>query len=114
MTGDPKCKVRVSVTNSIQLTAKFAMSITDFFKDDGVTKFIDRMCALLKITDKSRVKIVGVFEGSVEVVAQILPPPVSILGSAEVDAAVQAQQIAQLNAQVQTLISSGSFEQAMS
>jgi len=40
------------------------MPITDFFKDDGVTRFINRMCALLKINDTSRVKVVGVYSGS--------------------------------------------------
>jgi len=56
--------VRVSLTNTIQLTARFDMPITDFFKDDGVTRFINRMCALLKINDTSRVKVVGVYSGS--------------------------------------------------
>jgi hypothetical protein len=65
VTGDPNCKVRVTLTDSIQLTAKFDMPIANFYRDDGVTKFIDRMCALLQITDKSRVKIVGVYQGSV-------------------------------------------------
>ena len=32
---------------------------------DGKTKFIDRVCALLGIDDYSRVKIVGIYEGSV-------------------------------------------------
>ncbi len=41
------------------------MNIDDFFRDDGVTKFINRMCALLKINDTSRVKIVGIYTGSV-------------------------------------------------
>jgi hypothetical protein len=74
VTGDKDCQVRVSLTNSIQLTARFAMDIGDFFNKDGQTKFIDRMCALLEITDISRVKIVGVFSGSTEVMAYIDEP----------------------------------------
>lgn len=61
------------MTNSIQLTTKFDMNIDDFYKDDGVTKFINRLCALLQITDTSRVKVVGVWSGSVNVVANIEP-----------------------------------------
>lgn len=63
--------VRVSLTNSIQLTARFAMDINDFFTVDGETTFVDRLCALLLIEDRSRVKIVGVYQGSVQVVAVI-------------------------------------------
>lgn len=73
VTGDPSCKVRVTLTNSIQLTTKFDMNIDDFYKDDGVTKFINRLCALLKITDTSRVKVVGVWAGSVNIVTNIEP-----------------------------------------
>ena len=46
--------MRVSLTNSIQLTARFSMDINSFFANDGVTKFIDRMCAVLGIIDTSR------------------------------------------------------------
>ena len=77
VTGDANCKVRVVLTNSIQLTAKFDIAISDFYNNKGVTLFIDKMCALLQIYDKSRVKVVGVYEGSVEVVAMIEPPAVS-------------------------------------
>lgn len=71
ITGNSACKVRVTLTNSIQLTTKFDMNIDDFYKDDGVTKFINRLCALLQITDTSRVKVVGVWAGSVNIVANI-------------------------------------------
>lgn len=71
MTGHKDCQVRVSLTNSIQLTARFSMDINDFFNIDGETKFIDRMCALLNVTDTSRLKIVGVFTGSVVIRAYL-------------------------------------------
>ncbi len=65
ITGDAKCLVRVSLSNSIQLTARFAMDINDFYSNNGQTKFIDRMCALLNVADTSRLKIVGIYNGSV-------------------------------------------------
>lgn len=71
LTADRDCQVRVSLTNSIQLTARFNMDINDFFAIDGQTKFIDRMCAVLGIVDTSRLKIVGIYNGSVTVVAYI-------------------------------------------
>ena len=65
--GDRTCFPRVTLTNSIYLHTKFNMDLKTFYEMDGVTKFIDRICALLKIQDYSRVKIVGVYEGSVVV-----------------------------------------------
>jgi hypothetical protein len=64
ITGDLNCQVRVTLTNSIQLTTRFAMDIATFFNIDGQTKFIDRIAALLGISDVSRIKVVGVFTGS--------------------------------------------------
>lgn len=85
VTGDPNCKVRVTLTNSIQLTARFAMNIDDFFRDDGMTKFINRMCALLSINDTSRVKIVGIYTGSVQIVSIIDPAVQSLANSTSSD-----------------------------
>ncbi len=47
------------------------MDINLFFSNDGQTKFIDRMCAVLGITDTSRLKIVSIYNGSVSVTAFI-------------------------------------------
>lgn len=66
-----ECEVRLTVTNSIQLKTWLSMSIDEFWAKDGDTLFIDRLAALLDITDKSRIKIVGVYNGSVQIVAFI-------------------------------------------
>ena len=47
------------------------MTIKEFYEMDGETKFIDRVCVMLGIYDYSRVKIVGVYEGSVVIDALI-------------------------------------------
>ena len=65
------------------------MNIDDFFREDGVTKFVNRMSALLKITDASRVKVVGVYTGSVQVVAVIEPPMIALINSTEADPVAQ-------------------------
>lgn len=49
------------------------MDIFTFFNSDGVTKFIDRVCAFLNIVDTSRVKVVGVSSGSTNILAVITP-----------------------------------------
>ena len=62
----------VELVDTIQLTTRFAMDISDFYKDSSIgTRFIDRMCALLNISDVSRVKIVGVFSGSIQIVCNV-------------------------------------------
>lgn len=50
------------------------MDINDFFSNNGQTLFIDRMCALLQVNDTSRLKIVGVYNGSVTVVSYLEAP----------------------------------------
>jgi len=113
VTGDPSCKVRVSLTNSIQLTARFDMNIDDFFRDDGVTRFIDRMCALLKINDTSRVKVVGVYAGSVEVITYIEPEPVAIDFSTTLNNTAQVSALTAVQATINDVISNGSFASEM-
>lgn len=71
ITSNPECRPRVTLTNAIFLTAKFTIDIDAFFAADGRTKFIDRMAALLGIEDRSRIKVVGIYRGSVEVESYI-------------------------------------------
>jgi hypothetical protein len=58
---------RLTRTNSIKLTAKFNMDINTFYAMDGRTQFIDRMAELLGINDRSRIKVVGIYRGSVSI-----------------------------------------------
>ncbi len=85
MTGNPNCLVRVSLINSIQVNARFAMSLDEFHKNDGATKFVNRMCALMGINDTSRVKIVGIYTGSVSIIAVIEPPMIPLINSTQND-----------------------------
>jgi hypothetical protein len=59
--------VEVSLTETIQLTTRFAIDVADFFANNKMSSFISNLCALLGITDTSRVKVVGVISGSTEV-----------------------------------------------
>ena len=43
------------------------MDINTFYAMDGRTQFIDRMAALLGINDRSRIKVVGIYRGSVSI-----------------------------------------------
>ena len=107
MTGDPNCKVRVSLTNSIQLTSRFSMDINDFFNKDGQTQFINRMAALLQITDYSRIKIVGVYSGSVIITTYIDAEPVPIDKSTSADHTESATALVTLQNKLEKMIKSG-------
>jgi hypothetical protein len=61
--GNSGCQVRVTITNNIQVTARLQTTVEEFFNNGGVTKFVDRMCAILNITT-DRLKVVGVYSGS--------------------------------------------------
>lgn len=61
----------ISLVDSISLTTHFAVDINTFFSSNLLTTFINNLCALLKITDTSRVKVVGVYNGSVIINTQI-------------------------------------------
>lgn len=68
------CLLVVEVTESVQLTTHFAADISNFFNSNStITNFINNLCALLNIVDTSRVKVVGVFNGSTTVTAVVSP-----------------------------------------
>lgn len=71
LTEDPDCTAVISVVDSISLTTHFAVDINTFFTSNAITSFINNLCAILKITDTSRVKVVGVYSGSTVVNAII-------------------------------------------
>ena len=74
VTGDSNCMVRVSLTNSVQLTLHFAMDINDFWRVNGPTRLVDRVCAVFGIVDQSRVKIASIYTGSVSVTLFLSAP----------------------------------------
>jgi hypothetical protein len=56
----------------VQLTTHFSMNIVNFFDNNNtLTNFINNIAALLKISDTSRIKVVGIFSGSTIVTTQV-------------------------------------------
>ena len=79
------------------------MNISDFFNNqNSQTLFIDRLSASLGITDKSRVKIVGVYPGSITVMSHVYPSN-----------ATNAVPMTQVNQNVQSAIQSGTLANNM-
>lgn len=64
LTEDPDCTAVISVVDSISLTTHFAVDVNTFFTSNALSSFINNLCAILRITDTSRVKVVGVYSGS--------------------------------------------------
>ena len=71
VSGGDNCQVRVRLTNHIKLTARLDIPISDFYSNDGATSFLTNICAFLGI-DTSRMRIVGIREGSTVVLAEII------------------------------------------
>lgn len=114
VTGHPQCLVRVSLINSVQLTARFAISMDDFFRSDGAARFVNKMCALLKITDTSRVKIVGIYTGSVQLVAIIEPAMIDLANSTQADRIAEYDDVTYMQRLMTELIGNGTFRTEMS
>ena len=114
LNGDPDCLPRITVTNSIQLHVKFNMSIAKFFEMDGKTKFIDRVCTLLEIDDYSRVKIVGIYEGSV-IIDSFVEEAVDVSenGTNLTNTTDGAMEMEELNNKLNQLNASGEFNATM-
>lgn len=109
VTGDPSCLVRVRLTSVVQLTMRFAMNINDFFNTGGPTRLVDRMCAIFHISDQSKVKIVGIYSGSVIVVVQIAsstPPD----NSYAFDASADINEATQILANITSTSTDGQFD----
>jgi hypothetical protein len=62
----------VSLTSNVQVSARLQTTVTEFFSNGGVTKFVDRMCAYLNIST-DRLKVVGVYSGSAVVDFYVIP-----------------------------------------
>ena len=62
-TGEDSCKLRVRNSNAIALNARLDISVDDFYKNDGVTNFLDRVAARLGLS-LDRLRIVNIKQGS--------------------------------------------------
>jgi hypothetical protein len=100
----------VRLTNAVQLTLRFAVDINTFFSTNGPTRLVDRMCAIFNINDQSRVKIVGVYEGSTLLVLQISTEN----NGSTTGNTTDTQSLITLNNQIQATYSSGQLASDLS
>ena len=89
--------------DAIMTSVRLAWTATEFFSGDGATTFTQRLASVLGI-DITRVKIVSVFEGSLNVQVQILDDPTKQVTSTTTAAVTSApESVAQL-AQLTTVL----------
>ena len=77
VTGASNCTVRVTLTSSVQVTARLSVEVSTFYENNGAVKFLDLISAFLNIPT-NRLKIVGVYSGST-IVDFIITPVVSAI-----------------------------------
>ena len=70
----PGCLVLIIPRDAIITSVRMQWTAAEFFASGGATTFAQRMASVLGI-DASRIKIVSVFEGSLNVGVQILDNP---------------------------------------
>lgn len=58
------CEITVRPKDSIATKVRMEWTMSEFYGDGGTTRFVDRMAAALGI-DRSRIKVMSVYEGSV-------------------------------------------------
>lgn len=109
VTGASDCMVRVSLTNSVQLTLHFAMNINDFYQTNGTTRLVDRICALFGIVDQSRVKIVSIYTGSANVTVIISDTLVPESESTTANLSAGVSSIKLLKAAIDASLASGTL-----
>ena len=66
LTGEDSCRLEIKNSNAIALNARMDISVDDFYKNDGLTNFIDRVAASLNIS-RDRIRVVRVYTGSTHV-----------------------------------------------
>lgn len=60
------CNVTVAAVDSIMTSVRLNWTLSEFFKDGGTTKFVDRFASVLGIKP-ANIKVVAVYTGSVVV-----------------------------------------------
>lgn len=87
----PGCTINVIPRDAIMTSVRLQWTAEQFFKGDGATTFTQRLAAVLGI-DITRVKIVSVYEGSLNVEVQILDDPLTQTVNEETQAVTSTQQ----------------------
>ena len=69
---DQDCKFTIEPVDAIQGFVRIDWTMAEFFADDGVSRFINKLASVLNIPP-SRIKVAGVRQGSVIVDVTIEP-----------------------------------------
>lgn len=107
---EPGCIAVIAPRDAILSSVRLQWTAAEFFDGDGVTTFCQRMASVLGI-DASRVKVVSVYEGSLNVDFQVLSNPATMTTAADGTVTSSAQSMAELsniNSVITTALTKGS------
>lgn len=82
---DGTCEMKIIPRDAIMTQVRIEWTMAEFFDNGGTTTFVDRLCGSLGI-HASTVKVVGVFDGSVQIDYEITPSPDEPLSIAQIQA----------------------------
>ena len=104
--------IRLSFVNSVKASIKLNNDVNDFLASNGTQKFIDSVCTMLNISERNRVKVVGIYKGSTDIdffVEDSQYPTVQQATSAP-SAAESASSMTQLSNTLNEVITNGSLD----
>lgn len=101
---EPGCEVVVEPRDAIMTKVRMEWTMEEFYADGGTTRFVDRIAAALGI-DRSRVKVVAAYEGSV-----IVDFFIEALTTSEEDASKAERELASLTDKITEAVVSGSID----
>jgi len=111
---EPGCIVVIAPRDAILSSVRLQWTAAEFFEGDGVTTFCQRMASVLGI-DASRIKVVSVFEGSLNISFQILSDPATVTtpsadgsGSAQSSSTAAMTELLNINEKLMTTLATGS------
>jgi len=68
------CEIKIVPRDSISVAVRLDWTLDEFYADDGITTFVDRMAAALGVP-ASQIKVVAVYQGSVIVEYFVVTDP---------------------------------------
>lgn len=68
------CEIKIVPRDSISVAVRLDWTLAEFYADDGVDTFVDRMAAVLGVP-ASQIKVVAVYEGSVVIEYFVVTDP---------------------------------------
>lgn len=101
--GDHECSIELKTLQSIQLGMRLEMTLEDFYSNNGELTFLEKLARQLNIS-RDRIKIVGIWQGSVVLKVMIEPNP-DVIGDDD-----QATELTNISVSLQNQVNEGTLD----